>query len=155
MATVVCYDIQGNAVPVAAEAVIFRPAVFGIFIENNQIWLQRHPQTGLWHPPGVILEENETPTQAIRHYFRKVTGMTPALGPLLFVEDQYHIDDNRRAWHLSVMYYALERPTAAAPTLAEPDSSQQPDWVPLADVKRLQMQFGYEAIQAGKLQLNL
>jgi ADP-ribose pyrophosphatase YjhB (NUDIX family) len=155
MATIICYDVFGNAVPVAPEALTFRPAVNGIFIENNQILLQKHPQTGLWHPPGSVLAENETPAQAIRHIFRDLTGMTPLLGPLLFVEDQYHIDDDRRAWCLSTLYYALERPMAAA-TLAEPDDSAvQPDWVSLDDLARHQMQYGYEAILAGKLQLKL
>lgn len=155
MATVCCYDVYGNAVPVAPESIAFRPAVYGIFIENEHILLLRHPQSELWHPPGSMLAAHETPTQAVRHYFRQLTGMTPILGPLLFVEDQYHIDGARQAWHLSVLYYALDRPTATAATLAELESSAQPDWLPLAELERNQMQFGYEAIQAGWLRLRL
>lgn len=155
MSNVCCYDVHGNAVSVAPEAITFRPAVHGIFIENAQILLLRHPQTGLWYPPGSVLAPHETPTQAVRHYFRQLTGMTPILGPLLFVEDQYHIDSAQQAWHLSVLYYALDRPTAAATTLSELDSSAQPRWVPLAELERNQMQFGYEAIQAGWLRLRL
>ncbi|HEX6385303.1 MAG TPA: NUDIX domain-containing protein [Anaerolineae bacterium] len=155
MTTVCCYDVYGNAIPVAPEAITFRPAVYGIFIEDDHILLLRHPQTALWHPPGSILAPHETPTQAVRYTFRELTGMTPVLGPLLFVEDQYLVDDERRAWHLSVLYYALDRPTAMATTLAEMENSSQPDWKPLAELKRNQMQFGYEAIQAGWLRLRL
>jgi ADP-ribose pyrophosphatase YjhB (NUDIX family) len=155
MATVCCYDVYGNAVPVAPESIVFRPAVYGIFIENDYILLLRHPQSELWHPPGSVLASHETPTQAVRHYFRQLTGMTPILGPLLFVEDQYHVDDARQAWHLSVLYYALDRPVATAATLAELEGSVQPGWLPLAELKRNQMQFGYEAIQAGWLRLRL
>lgn len=151
MTTIICYDIQGNGIPVAPEALLFRPAVYGLFIENNQILLVRQAETGLWHPPGVVLSNNETPAQAVRQSFRKMTGMTPALGPLLFVEDQFFLDAERKAWHFSVMYYGLQRPSAAA-TLSESDEVA---WVSLANLRREQMQFGYEAIQAGKLQLKL
>ena len=151
MATIICYDIHGNGIPVAPETLNYRPAVYGLFIENNQILLVKQAETGLWHPPGAVLNHHEIPTQAVRQAFRKVTGMTPALGPLLFVEDQYFMDTERRAWHYSVMYYGLQRPSQAT-TFSDSD---QVDWVRLSDLKREQMQFGYEAIQAGKLQLKL
>ena len=155
MATTVCYDIHGNAVPVAPESITFRPAVYGIFIENSQVLLQKQPQTGLWHPPGTMLAASDTPTQVIRHYLRQLTGLTPVIGSLLFVEDQYFIDEERRAWKLSALYYGLERPLTTATALTESEEATQTDWVPLADLQREQFQFGYEAVQAGKLQLKL
>ncbi len=48
---------------------------------------------------AVELAKNETPTQAIRQTFQQLTGMIPKLGPMLFVEDQYITDNERRAWH--------------------------------------------------------
>ncbi|GJM42366.1 MAG: hypothetical protein DHS20C20_26480 [Ardenticatenaceae bacterium] len=155
MATTVCYDIHGNAIPVAAESITFRPAVYGIFIENSQILLQKQPQTGLWHPPGTLLAASATPTQVIRHYIRQIIGLTPVIGSLLFVEDQYFIDEERRAWKLSAMYYGLERPLSSATALTESEEASQTGWVPLADLQREQFQFGYEAVQAGKLQQKL
>jgi len=155
MATIVCYDVFGNAVPVASESITFRPAVYGIFIENSQILLQKQPQTDLWHPPGTRLTASDTPTQMIRHYFRQLIGLTPVIDSLLFVEDQFFIDEERRAWKLSLLYYALERPLTAATAFTESEEASQTTWVPLADLQREQIQFGYEAIQAGKLQLKL
>ena len=155
MATIVCYDIYGNAVPVAAESITFRPAVYGIFIENSQILLQKQPQTGLWHPPGTLLAASDTPTQVIRHYIRQIIGLTPGIGSLLFVEDQYFIDEERRAWKQSAMYYGLERPLSSATALTESEEASQTEWVPLADLQREQFQFGYEAVQAGKIQQKL
>jgi ADP-ribose pyrophosphatase YjhB (NUDIX family) len=155
MATIVCFDIHGNTVPVAAESITFRPAVYGIFIENGQVLLQKQPQTGLWHPPGMLLAASDTPTQVIRHYIRQIMGLTPVIGSLLFVEDQYFIDEERRAWKLSAMYYGLERPLSSATALTESEEASHTGWVPLADLKREQFQFGYEAVQAGKLQQKL
>ncbi|WP_420629384.1 NUDIX domain-containing protein [Candidatus Leptofilum sp.] len=155
MATIVCYDIYGNAVPVAAESITFRPAVYGIYIENSQILLQKQPETGLWHPPGTMLTASDTPTQVIRQYFRQLVGLTPAIGSLLFVEDQYFLDEARRAWKLSAMYYGLERPLTTATALIETDETNPTEWIPLANLQRDQFQFGYEAVQAGKLQQKL
>lgn len=155
MATIVCYDIHGNAVPVAAESITFRPAVYGIYIENSQILLQKQPETELWHPPGTIITASETPTQVIRQYFRQLVGLTPAIDSLLFVEDQYFLDEARRAWKLSAMYYGLERPLTTATTLIETDETTHTEWIPLTNLQRDQFQFGYEAVQAGKLQQKL
>lgn len=151
MATIICHDVHGKTVPVAPEALLFRPAVYGVFIENNQVLLQKHADTNLWRPPGVLLADNETPSQAIRHTFRRLTSMTPRLGPMLYVEDQYLVDNEQRAWHLAVLYYALERPSTAA-NLSD---ASKLEWVALETLQRQQMQFGYEAVQAGRLRLKL
>lgn len=151
MATILCYDDNGNTVPVAPEALTFRPAVYGILIENNQVLLDRHPVSGLWQPPGGMLAANESPTQQIRQIFRRLTGISPRLGPVLYMEELFLIDDERRAWQYAVLYYALERHTAVTP---QADSARV-EWVPLADLQRQQMQIGYEAIRAGRLQLKL
>lgn len=155
MSTVRCYDAAGNAVAVAPEVITFRPAVYGIFIENQQVILLAHPQTKLWYPPGRVLESHEVPTQIVRHAFRQVTDMMPALGPLLFVEDQYRMDENGRAWHLSVLYYALERAEVTPTTFSGQPAAPAYEWIPLSALRRERMLFGFEAIQAGRLRLRL
>jgi len=155
MSTVRCYDAAGNAVAVAPEAITFRPAVYGIFIENQQVILLAHPQTKLWYPPGRILQNHEVPTQVVRHTFRQVTDMMPALGLLLFVEDQYRVDENGRAWHLSALYYALNRAEVTPTTFSGLASTPQYEWIPLSALRRERILFGYEAIQAGRLGVRL
>lgn len=151
MATIICHDVSGNTFPVAPEALIFRPAIYGIVIENGQTLLQKHAQTDLWYPIGAMLPENQTPNQTICHLFRQLTGINPLLKELLYLEDRYLIDDDRRAWHLAALYYRLERPSITVP-LAE---TSDVEWVSLDQLDRVTMQFGYEAIQAARLQLKL
>jgi ADP-ribose pyrophosphatase YjhB (NUDIX family) len=155
MSTVRCYDAAGNAIASAPEAVTFRPAVYGIFIENQQVILLAHPQTNLWYPPGRILQNHEVPTQVVRHTFRQVTDMMPALGPLLFVEDQYRIDEGGTAWHLSVLYYGLNRAEVTPTTFSGLASTPQYEWIPLSALRRERMLFGFEAVQAGRLGLRI
>lgn len=138
-----------------SESFNFRPAVYGILIEYDQILLLRDPESQLFCPPGRIVAENEAPAQAVRHYFRRLAEMTPVLGPLLFVENQYR-KENDTFWQLSVLYYAVERPSTASIRFAEdPEAKTQPEWVRLDSLDRTQFQFGYQAVQAGKLRLQL
>ena len=147
----ICYDLNGRAVPVDRDKLRFRPAVYGLFLDGEQILLVKHPITHLWHPPGGIVPEEETPAQAVRHFFRRVTGMTPRLGPLVFIEDQYRIDETEQAYHLSVLYYALSQPDATHAALSEVEKSTPYAWLPLAELPRSALQLGYEAIHAARL----
>jgi hypothetical protein len=145
-----CYDAMGNAIAVAPERLTYRPAVYGLFLEHGEIWLLRHPVTGFYSPPGLILLEHNAPQQALLSYLRQLTGLTLFTGPLLFLEEQYRIDESGQAWHLSAMYYAVLRPSLAVTMPVETGRIIDADWVPLADLTREQMQFGYQAIQAAR-----
>jgi len=151
MATIICHDIQGQPTPVAPEALTFRPAAYGIFIENDLVLLQKEPESGLWYPPGRPLTNHDTPAQVIRHHFRQLTGMIPIVGPFVFVEEQYIIDQEQRPWHQALMYFAVERPPVAATALPAVATAAQPEWVSLSEISRPRMQFGYDALQAGIL----
>jgi len=155
MTTVQIFDAQGDSQTVSSEDLIFRPAVYGIYIELDQIFLLRNLKTQLLRPPGRIVAENEEPAQAIRHYFRELAEITPVLGSMLFMETQYR-QENDQSWKLSALYYAIERPSLDSINFLEDKELQlQPEWLPLDRLNRTQFQFGYEAIQAGKLHLQL
>jgi ADP-ribose pyrophosphatase YjhB (NUDIX family) len=152
---IICYDEHGRPAAIAPENIAFSPAAYGILIENNQLLLQRHPVTELWRLPGGIPAAQETPSQAVRRHFRAVTGMSPLLGPLLYVEEQYRLEGEDRGLRLSILYYVLERPAPGVAGLINFDQPQRPEWVSLDSLDRSQLQFGYEAIQAGRLRQNL
>ena len=155
MTMIQIFDDQGQAQAVSATSLIFRPAIYGIYIEYDQILLIRNQETQLLLPPGRIVTENEVPTQAIRHYFQELVHITPDLGPLLFIENQYR-QENGRFWQLAVLYYALERPsTASIHFTTADDAPLQPEWLPLDSLDLPMFAFGYEAVQAGKLHYQL
>ncbi len=152
MTSIRCFTPEGNPVLVEEKNIVFRPAAYGILIEQGVLFLLRQPETGLLYPPGGLVAAHETPAQHVRTFFRQLTGMMPLLGPMLFVEQRYEVLEGK-AWQLSVMYYALERPSASAMTPA--GNQQQTEWIALSDLRREQLQFGYEAIQAARLRLQL
>jgi ADP-ribose pyrophosphatase YjhB (NUDIX family) len=155
MTTIQIFNDHGQAKVVSPKDLTFRPAVYGIFIEHDQILLLRNQETQLLRPPGRIVAENEEPAQAIRHYFRELADITPILGPLLFIENQYRQEDNR-FWQLSALYYAIERPSTASILFSDDETLKiQPEWLQVDNLERSQFEFGYEAIQASKLYLQL
>lgn len=153
MSAIHCYDDDGQVHVVDAESLQFCPAVYGIFIENDRLLLLVQSKSRLFAPPGCLLTPNESPAQAIRHYFRRLVDITPELGPLLFLEDQYRWLDGR-PWHISAMYYALARPFTASIRLNETMATDAaPEWVDLLDLERRQFLFGFKAVVAGVTRL--
>ncbi|MCB8984849.1 MAG: hypothetical protein H6659_13550 [Ardenticatenaceae bacterium] len=154
MSTIHCYDDDGQVHLVGAESLHFSPAVYGVFIENDRLLLLAHQGSGLYTPPGCILTPNESPAQAIRHYFRRLVDITPELGPLLFIEDQYRWLDGR-PWQITALYYALARPFTASIGLNESvEADAPPRWVDLFDLQRSQFLFGFKAVTAGVSRLH-
>lgn len=150
-----CIDDHGRSVSVPSKSVTFRPAIYGILIEGDKVFLAQNDVTGLLHPPGRMLEDQETPSRALVHHFRRATGKLPSIGPLLLVEERYRVDQQGRAWHLSVLYYALDMQMLGSPVQFSAEEVDQLRLTSLDDLQRSQLQFGYEAVQAGRLRLEL
>jgi ADP-ribose pyrophosphatase YjhB (NUDIX family) len=155
MATILCADPHGLMVPVSEKNITFRPVVYGILIENNQILLQRNAVSFLWQPPGGTVLAGETPKQALRQHVRLATGIIPQIGTTLLVESTYRIDNQEQAWHDSILYYNLARPTVGFAGLIDFDNVDRPEWVSVNQLRREQMQFGFNAIEAGKTRLRM
>jgi ADP-ribose pyrophosphatase YjhB (NUDIX family) len=147
MGEVICFDDHGRATSVSPAEVTFRPAVYGVLLEHEQVLLRLHPATGLWLLPGGLVDGYEKPTQAVRRHFRAASSVAPVTGPLLLVEEQYRIDAEGRAWHLSVLYYAVTRPSAGSQSLIDFENAHRPEWAALDTLTPERLQFGYDAIR--------
>lgn len=145
---VYCCDVHGQLHPVPRTQITFNPAVYGILVEDGQVLLHKNRTTQWYQPPGGRVAPEQTATQAMRQHFRATTGITPIIGDLLLVEDVYELDEERKAWHISRMYYALERPVGGREGLIDFENSARPDWVDLAKLKREHLQLGYDAVIA-------
>lgn len=150
-----CFDDNGQVVNVIGKEVGLRPAVYGILIENDQVLLQTHKKSGLWQPPGKVLDIGETPTSAVLRCFQSAAGILPIINGLLFAEDRCWQDEQGQVWQLSVLYYSLNRPTAGVAGMIDFDNVARPEWFPLENLDREEMLLGYEAIEAGRVRAEL
>jgi ADP-ribose pyrophosphatase YjhB (NUDIX family) len=150
-----CFDDNGQVVDVLGGPVGVRPAVYGILIENDQVLLQPHERSGLWQPPGKVLEIGETPTSAVIRCFQAAAGIQPVINGLLMAEDRCWLDRNGHPWQLSVLYYALKRPAAGVAGMINFDSPARPEWFPLENLTREKMLIGFDAVEAGRVRVEL
>lgn len=141
-----CVDEKGDVISVPAGEVTFRPAVYGILIDNQRVVLDRRGEKELWRPPGGRLDRGQTPGQVLQASFRAATGFAPVRGPLLLLEEQHHVDAEGRAWHLAAIYYALRRPAGSMATMGD----EGPQWIPLDELAPEKLLFGYRAIDAAR-----
>lgn len=141
-----CVDEEGDVVSVPAREVVFRPAVYGILIDNQRVVLERHGEKDLWRPLGGRLDRGETPSQVLQARFQAATGFAPVRGPFLLLEEQHCVDAEGRAWHLAAIYYALRRPAGSMATMGD----EGPQWIPLDELAPERMLFGYRAIEAAR-----
>lgn len=141
-----CVDDEGELIAVPAEQVTFRPAVYGILIDNGRVVLERQGPKNLWRPPGDRMACGQTPAQVLQARFRAATGFAPVRGPLLLLEEQHRVDEEGNAWHLAVMYYALRRPPGGVAVMGD----DGPQWVPLDELAPEKMLFGYRALDAAR-----
>lgn len=141
-------DVQGQWHPIHASSLSYRPAVYGILIENSQVLLQTHPVTGLLHPLGGWLMPAQTPEQALRQAVYLYAGIIPSVGPLIFVEEQYHLESGQ-AYQVTALYYSISRPTASYAGIIDLEKPTQPQWFSLITLRCEQLQFGWNALQMG------
>lgn len=146
MTTIVCYDPQGQPVPVAESALTFRLAAYGIFTENNEVLLLQDSKTEWFSWPGAMLAVGERPLQVVSRAYHQLTGVVPLVGPLVLMEDLYQLDGDGRAWHLSAMYYWLERPSATSLSLTAVDNNYRPRMILASAVDTNQLKFGRQAL---------
>ena len=145
---VTCCDIHGRLVAVPSQNIRKQPAVYGILTSGAQVLLQKHPETGNLLLPGGFIDSNHSPEQALREIFHSITGFFSQIKEVvMFDEELRYINGN--GYRLAIMYYRLEPPRVAPGQISfdELEADLVPRWVPLASLKRTEMQFGYDAIQ--------
>ncbi len=150
-----CFNDNGHVIDIPGSPVGIRPSVYGILIENDQVLLQPHAKSGLWQPPGRILKTGEAPTSAVLRCFQAAAGIQPLITGLLQAEDRCWQDDEGQIWQLSILYYALIRPTAGVAGVIDFDSPARPEWFPLENLTREKMLLGFEAVEAGRVRTEL
>ncbi|MDA8194715.1 MAG: NUDIX domain-containing protein [Thermaerobacter sp.] len=103
-----CRGIDGTTRRVLAADVRFRPAVYGILLDGNQVLLSRSRFTGLWDFPGGGIEPWETLDEGLQREFQEETGLQVKAGPLLAFRDSFFAFFSR-PYHSLRFFYRVHR----------------------------------------------
>ncbi|MCY0878825.1 MAG: NUDIX domain-containing protein [Firmicutes bacterium] len=131
-----CQDLSGRVAIYEAEAVTFRPAAYGILVQEGAVLLARSRFTGLWDFPGGGVEPFEPLAEGMAREFQEETGLRVAAEALVYVAEGF-IAMFGRPYHSLRFYYRCRLAEAGgdgiAPELSEIDELR---WWPLTEIPR-------------------
>jgi len=138
---IICTDINGNKTNVSPSKLSFRPAIYGIIIENEKILLSR--QWDGYDFPGGGIEIGETITDALRREIKEETGLDVQIGKIISCENSFfkmpHNEDN--FVHSVHIYYLCKRISGEI-TIKNFDEYEKkyanmPEWIGLETIEKI------------------
>lgn len=139
---VICHDIEGNTYEVLADALSFRPAVYGIIINNGKILLSK--QWSGYDFPGGGIELGETIEAALIREVKEETGMDIKVGDVIHCQHSFFkMPFKERFVHSIHMFYSCTVTGGHLSTdfLAdqEKEYADMPEWIDLKEVASIKL----------------
>ncbi|MBA3823347.1 MAG: NUDIX hydrolase [Ktedonobacterales bacterium] len=119
----------------------------GVAIHNEQVLLHRATHDTWWSLPGGRVELHETSADALVREMREEMGVDVVLQRLLWVHEQFYVDDiSLRRNHSLGFYYLMKVPESLLhPQISSFSSHEANDeelvfqWHPIAELETLAM----------------
>ena len=140
---ITCFSLDGDPVLLLREHISYRPIAYGLLIHAEAVLLQRHQPSGRWQPLAAELEPGQSLELALQHHLHALLPRPLHIGPLLFADTHYLAETDYAGYQLARHYYLLLLPEPEGELDALPP---QFFWQPLAQLSRVQLQCGYDAI---------
>jgi len=158
MSLVPCTTLNGETVLVPQASLIFRPAVYGVIIHNEQVLLVTTRRTGNYYFPGGAVELGERIEEALVREVREETGLEIEVGPLFHFEEHcFFYDPTAEAWHgLLFFYHCMPRSfKLIAREHIQDDEADTPDWLKLHALQPEQFQHAARGVVRKLLHLDV
>lgn len=120
--TVTCRSLRGSRREFPAEVVRFRPAAYGLCIDDDRLLLTRSLFTGRWEPPGGAFEPWETLEEGLAREFAEETGLRVRAHTLVEFRDDF-VAFFDHPFHSLRFYYLVTLLDNPPPPLA-PDTDE-------------------------------
>jgi 8-oxo-dGTP diphosphatase len=105
--TVTCRSLRGQRTQYPAETVRFRPAAYGLCVQNGRVLLARSSFTGRWEPPGGAFEPWEPLEEGLAREFAEETGIRVRPRRLVDFRDDF-VAFFDHPFHSLRFYYLVE-----------------------------------------------
>ncbi len=147
--TVVCIDKDKNKFEVPVKKLSFRPSVYGVIIKDDKILLSR--QWDGYAFPGGGIELGEDMHEALGREMLEETGLQVKVGEIVACENSFFKWEEHH-WHTILIFLSAE---VVGGTLSidgveeiERDHIEHlPEWVPLADIKKIKFYTSFDSLK--------
>ena len=142
MRKVTCHDLEGNQYEVDVSELSFRPAVYGVIVENNKILLSK--QWDGYDFPGGGIEIGEPTENALIREVKEETGVDVHVGTILHCQNSFFkMPFKEKFVHSIHMFYECSITGGELSTEFLADQEQEyadmPEWIDLKDVKNIKL----------------
>lgn len=147
---VTCEDIEGNKFEIEAEKLSFRPAVYGVIIQNEKILLSK--QWDGYALPGGAIELGETFSESVKREVKEETGLNVEVGELIDCKESFFkLPYKDKCVHSLLLFYLCEIVDGdlSLDNLAqdEKDTVAMPEWVDLDQVKDMKFMSTIDCVE--------
>ena len=135
-----CTDISGDMHEVDSRQLSFRPSVYAIIINDNQILLSRQREG--YDLPGGGIELGETIEQALIREVKEETGLLVKIGNIVACRESFFkLPHVCNFVHSILMYYLCNAASGELSTEFldgyEQADADKPEWVDLAKIENI------------------
>ena len=139
---VTCTDIDGNTFEVMNDQLVFRPAVYGVIIQDGKVLLSK--QWGGYDFPGGGIELGERIEEALVREVKEETGIEIRPNSILHVSDSFFKLPYKGTYVQSIhLYYECQVVGGELSTEffdeQEKQYADKPEWIPLSEVPHLKI----------------
>lgn len=147
---VTCFDIDGKSYQVATSELSFRPAIYGVIIQDNKILLSK--QWDGYDFPGGGVELGESNEAALVREVKEETGVDVRVGEIVSCHSSFFkLPFGGKFVHSIHMYYECQIIGGELSTKFFDDNEKkyadQPEWVELNKVPSLKIYSSIEATE--------
>lgn len=105
--TIRCHNLQGQEVEVAVDAIQYRPAVYGLFVEDGKLLVYRSPNSGTLMLPGGQVEQGERVIEALHREVLEEVGMEISQADFFYADDDFYYHEKKKQAYQMFCYYYL------------------------------------------------
>lgn len=148
---VICRDKDDNQKEVNVSELVFRPAVYGILIENNKVLLSK--QWGGYDFPGGGMKIHETIYEALKREFFEETGFKIQVGELLACEHNFYVYTTQPhpPTNCILIYFICRKISGELSTENfdeyEKQYAEMAEWIPLKKIKEIKFHNGVDSVK--------
>ncbi len=136
--TILCEDINRNMITVPAEALSFRPSVYGVLIEEGKVLLSR--QWDGYDLPGGSMKLTETIDQALEREFFEETGLHVHKGEIISAVSSFFFHPHKKVPYNCILLYYLVQRVGGELSISHLDGQEKtyvkmPEWIDVREAK--------------------